>query len=103
MTDTPAPMVEHKVSAPDAYLQSRCEIEVYKPAYLRMKRTGITSPGYPEFAVYKPKGLDGYIGDLWYVYEGGLFWESAAWRDYYRANGKTPYQVRQETPHDQPV
>ena len=90
------PLSPQRLQAGDAY-PSQVQHEIYQPRYMRMQRTGITPPSYPDFAVYMPKSFDGYIGDLCYVYEAGYFWESKAWREHYRMWGKTPGETMAET------
>ena len=73
------PYNDKPAHAPDKYTISPIEIAIEN---VRMRRTGITPPGFPIFAVYRPKAgngryVAGYISDKFYVYEGGFFWAMA--------------------------
>lgn len=82
-----------KATAPDEYMKSQISIDIIRGdgKWARMLRCGITPPNYPEYATYYEYHPSLEIGEI-FVYEGGYFWSTEHWREYYREYGRTPYQ-----------
>jgi hypothetical protein len=63
-----------------------------------MQRSGITSPGYPDRAVYQVKPYyPEAFSKAFYVYEAGHFWPSEEWHEQCKADGRYGFEVSPPT------
>lgn len=92
---TPITPLPFMVNDPDVFIGSRSEIHIPGTYGLeRMRRTGITPPGYPDHPVYRIVDINGnYKTPVFYVLSGGRFWDADKWRQYFKAHGDEPTQV----------
>jgi hypothetical protein len=81
---------------PDEYEKSEVWISTASPdgRYFagNMQRCGVTAPGYPGRATYRPVSNTFKVDEI-YVYDGGYFWNSREWHRFVREHRRSPAAI----------